>query len=266
MRYLYISIILVLIIPLGYWAYTSFYKVNETKVNDDTEVDLVTVERNNADLFGRETLLSLKNKDIHNVQREFQVYVIEDLDDIHILVNRTRALPEYYVPEDLVEPDVRFSFDESLPQRLIREEAARALEALFEGASEDNIHLFAVSGYRSYERQGDIFAFNWQRHGEERATQYSAQAGHSEHQTGLAMDVTSQSVGFQLTPDFGETEEGQWVAENAAKYGFIIRYLEGKEDITGYQYEPWHLRYVGIETAIAIAEQGLTLEEYLHGN
>lgn len=178
------------------------------------------------------------------------------------LVNKSFALPGDYIPEDLIVPDVPFPFTEDLPQKYMRENAAHALEELFEGAEEAGLEMFAQSGYRSYDRQNDIFTANASQHGEDHANTYSARPGESEHQTGLAMDVTSAEVNLELVEEFGETEEGQWLAENAPEYGFIIRFPEGKEDITEYQYEPWHLRYVGEKTAKYITEQGITLEEY----
>ncbi|MCL7747292.1 MULTISPECIES: M15 family metallopeptidase [Bacillaceae] len=195
--------------------------------------------------------------------KPWESYTEEQLDDVLLLVNKERNLPKDYVPSDLVEPNVPFPFIEDLPQRLMRQEAAEALEDLFEKANDDNLNLYAQSGYRSYERQESIFAYYVERSGEEKASQVSANAGHSEHQTGLAMDVTSPEVNFQLVTSFEDTPEGQWIKENAAQFGFIIRYPKDKEKITGYQYEPWHLRFVGKEPAKVIYEQGLTLEEYL---
>src|SRR5699024_10169903 len=121
----------------------------------------------------------------------------------------------------------------------------------------------ALSGYRSYERQDAIFASNAEKHGEDHANTYSARPGESEHQTGLVMDVTSRAIGFSLEIEFENTAEGQWVQENAHDYGFIIRYPDGKDSITQYQYEPWHLRYVGVSAATAIKNDDTTLEQYL---
>ncbi|WP_432409628.1 M15 family metallopeptidase [Wukongibacter sp. M2B1] len=95
------------------------------------------------------------------------------------------------------------------------------------------------------------------------ANQTSAKPGESEHQTGLAMDVSSPSVNFQLTQYYSQTREGKWLVENAPKHGFIIRYPAGKEYITGYNYEPWHIRYVGKNAAEFIMNENITLEEYL---
>jgi D-alanyl-D-alanine carboxypeptidase len=179
------------------------------------------------------------------------------------MVNKEYTLPETYEPSDMVIPNVTFSFGEAIvPQRYLRKEAARALEELFELAESEEIELFAVSGYRSYSRQQGIFNVEKEDKGEKQALQAVALPGQSEHQTGLAMDVSSRSVNLEITEEFGETKEGKWVRDNAHKAGFIIRYPEGKESITGYQYEPWHLRYVGKEQAIAIYKNRLTLEEY----
>ncbi len=114
-----------------------------------------------------------------------------------------------------------------------------------------------VSGFRSYETQAAIFDNYCAIDGYEAASTYSAEPGHSEHQSGFAMDVTS------LDESYGDTEEGMWLAEHCAEYGFIIRYPKGKSDITGYIYEPWHIRYLGKSTAKLVFDSGLTLEEFL---
>jgi zinc D-Ala-D-Ala carboxypeptidase len=189
--------------------------------------------------------------------------IVQNLDDMLIVANKERNLPEDYVPADLVTPNVPFPFKEDLPKKKLRKEAALSVEVLFKAAEEQGLELLAQSGYRSYDTQVSIFAYNADQYGEEKANQTSAQPGQSEHQTGLSLDVTSPQVNYELVEEFGETKEGKWLAENAHKYGFIIRYLKDKEEITGYQYEPWHLRYVGVEHAKEIHERGITLEEYL---
>ncbi len=114
-----------------------------------------------------------------------------------------------------------------------------------------------VSGFRSYSKQESTYAYWCSIDGEELASTYSARPGHSEHQTGLAMDITS------LNQSYGKTAEGKWLAANCYKYGFIIRYPKGKTNITGYMYEPWHVRYLGASTAKLVYDSGLTLEEFL---
>ena len=178
------------------------------------------------------------------------------------IINKENTLPSDYEPDDLVVPDVRFPFTEDLPKKKMRKVAADALEKLFAAADKDGIKLYAQSGYRSYETQETLFANYVQRDGEEAANKYSARPGESEHQSGLTMDVTSEAVNYELTVEFGETKEGKWLQEHAADYGFIIRYPKGKEEITKYQYEPWHIRYVGKKAAKAIMENNITLEEY----
>lgn len=189
--------------------------------------------------------------------------IVNNPGDILVLVNKERNLPADYIPENLVKPDIPFPFREDLPKKLLREEAARAIEALFAKAAADGLRLYGLSGYRSYERQEQIFTYKARKRGEEVANRTSARPGQSEHQTGLAMDVTSPGVNYRLNQSFGETKEGKWLVENAPDFGFIIRYPKGKEEITGYSYEPWHLRYVGVEAAREIAKLGITLEEYL---
>ncbi|SFE84138.1 M15 family metallopeptidase [Alteribacillus iranensis] len=188
--------------------------------------------------------------------------LLSEPDDTLALVNKEYRLPADYQPNDLTVPDVPFPFEENHPKKQLREPAARALENLFADAEKEGFSLFAVSGYRSYDRQEAIYTANVEADGEEAANQYSAKPGESEHQTGLSMDVSSLSNDFGLTTEFGETPEGQWLKENAHRHGFIIRYPEGKTEITNYQYEPWHIRYVGDEAATIMYEDNLTLEEY----
>ena len=197
--------------------------------------------------------------DIETVNGDME---IQNPDNVQVLVNSEYTLPEDYEPDDLAAPDVSFSFDEDIAQRYVREPAAEALENLFEDASESGHKLFAISGYRSYERQETLFTAAAEEEGEETASETLAAPGNSEHQTGLAMDVSSESNNFQLNTAFANTDEGEWLDDHAHEHGFIIRYPEGKEEITGISYEPWHLRYVGEEIAEVLHENDLTLEEF----
>lgn len=183
-------------------------------------------------------------------------------ESILALANKSNYLGEDYIPEDLVTVEVSTVL-ESPEVNQMREEASDALTTMFNAAEEDDIILYARSGYRSYNTQISLYNNYKEAHGEEAADRFSARPGASEHQTGLAMDVTSESAGYELTEDFRDTEEGAWVRENAHKFGFIIRYPEDMEDITGYMFEPWHLRYLGEEVATDVYESGLTYEEYI---
>ncbi|MCQ4087367.1 D-alanyl-D-alanine carboxypeptidase family protein [Saccharibacillus sp. JS10] len=191
--------------------------------------------------------------------------VVTNETSMKVVVNKHRFLPDGYEPPDLVVPDVPFSFGDAQSQEKshLRKEAAGALEQLFAGAKSANIELYAVSGYRSYARQKNIYDYNVSTKGEEETAKVSAFPGTSEHQTGLAMDVSALSVNNDLEQTFGDTEEGRWLAQHAHEYGFIIHYLKGKEEQTGYSYEPWHIRYVGTDLAQAVYDSGLSLEEYL---
>lgn len=185
-----------------------------------------------------------------------------DAQSVTVLVNKEYALPDDYEPSDLVYPDVRFTFSEKIDKRMMRSEAASALEKLFAGAEEDGIYLAGVSAYRSHSTQTSLFNRYVKKDGLEKAKTYSAVPGHSEHETGLAIDVSGSDGKCAAEDCFGDTKEAEWLAKHATEYGFIIRYPEGKEEITGYKYEPWHLRYVGTEISSDIAERGITLEEY----
>lgn len=181
---------------------------------------------------------------------------------IEVVVNKGRYLPDRYVPADLVYPNVTFSFRERIEKRMLRREAAEALEELFADAAREGVKLVGISGYRSYATQRAIFARQVRTRGEREAARVSAYPGQSEHQTGLAIDVSSASVNYALNARFGRSREGRWLADNAHRFGFIIRYPEGREEETGFIYEPWHIRYVGAELAAEIRARGVTLEEF----
>ncbi|MCU5404248.1 M15 family metallopeptidase [Bacillus cereus] len=184
-------------------------------------------------------------------------------DAIDVVVNKHRKLPSGYKPNDLIVPNVKFAFDGMQEKSHMRKEAAIALEKLFSLAKQDGIQLYAISGFRSEQYQKSVYKRNVETQGQVQADTVSAKPGHSEHQTGLAMDVSAKSVNHTLETTFSNTIEGKWLKDNAHRAGFIIRYLKGKEQITGYSYEPWHIRYVG-DIAKDIYERNITLEEYLN--
>ena len=175
------------------------------------------------------------------VKKEEKIIVKDGLTYIGgiLIANKTYSLPKDYDPGEL------------------SKEASDAFEEMKADALKDDIELWIQSGYRSYSLQEELYNRYVEEDGKQKADTYSARPGHSEHQTGLAMDLNIIDSSFEGTP------EAIWIEENAYKYGFIIRYPKGKEKITGYMYEPWHLRYLGKETAKKVYESGLTLEEYL---
>lgn len=188
--------------------------------------------------------------------------LVKNPTDVTVLVNKRFRLPADYRPADLVVPDIPFIFKEADDKRLLRKEAAQAIKTMFAAAKQDGIHLAGASGFRSYETQNYLFNYYVKTQGEEHARRYSAEPGHSEHQTGLTMDVSGANGYCAIEDCFAGTPEAEWLAKHAPEYGFIIRYPQGKESITGYAYEPWHLRYVGAALSKQIAAKGVTLEEH----
>ena len=183
----------------------------------------------------------------------------KNIDGRIFLVNRQHSISQRYIPSDLQKVMVNGISQE------MRHDAALALEQLFEAAKEAGVPLASVSGYRSYSKQATIYQRKVDSIGTKAADRISARPGTSEHQLGLAMDVAKKGSS-QLNTGFAKTPQGQWVYENAHRFGFIIRYLEGYEDVTGYSYEPWHIRYVGIEYATAIHQSGLPMELFMSGH
>lgn len=187
------------------------------------------------------------------------LYSIEQADSLWVVVNKQRIYtPIDYAPVDLVVPEVPFN-----NPPLLREEAAQALESMLHAAREADADFVIQSSYRSFVVQQRIKQRSIERWGPEVSDGRSARAGHSEHQSGLAVDLTTKTGLCTLDPCFGQTSVGEWLAENSWRYGFILRYLPGKTDITGYIYEPWHFRYVGLELAEQVYQRGYpTLEEF----
>ena len=202
-----------------------------------------------------------------NVKNNFYQDIVEvsNPSSTLVLVNKNYRLPANYKPNDLVYLNVPlYRDDRNNEANYLREVAANALEDLFNAAKqEQGYELIARSGYRSYQTQVTLYNNYVTTNGKQYADLYSARAGHSEHQTGLTIDITSQSVNSGLSETFGQSKEGAWVAKNAHRFGFIIRYLQGRTAETGYEYEPWHLRYVGVQAATEIYQNNLILEDYL---
>ncbi len=178
-----------------------------------------------------------------------------------IVVNKNYVLPQNYVPKDLVQVNIDFLTNVTEEERYMTEESARALESMVNAASNEGVTLCGMSGYRSYETQKNLYKYNVETQGTSYADKYVAKPGASEHQIGEAMDLSTAS---------GWIEEGcveaNWIAANSYKYGFVVRYEEGKESITGYNSEPWHVRYVGTHIAEEIYKNGITLEEFAQIN
>ena len=182
-----------------------------------------------------------------------------DPDGLLFLVNRQYTVTSAYVPGDLEMSDVPGQV------RRMRPDAAEALREMFQACKEETgLQLLSISGYRSYEKQEGIYKRKLRsvKNNVEKAQEYVAPPGASEHQTGMAMDI-GQKHKINLEVSFRDTEGGKWCRENCWRFGFILRYNEGWEEITGYNYEPWHFRYVGREYAKEIHEADIPLETWL---
>jgi D-alanyl-D-alanine carboxypeptidase len=234
-------------------------KVNNTPKggNHSQKPDVIAGDKNDSSLDeGKATENNDKRKQL----------LKEDIEKgLLIIVNKENSLAMDYKPDDLKEIKY-FAPDRTEASRYMRAEAADAFHQMVDKATEADIEIKMTTAYRSYHFQKVLYDNYVAREGQVMADTFSAKPGQSEHQTGLAVDVSSPSVGYQLSNEYGEKVEGKWLAENAYRFGFILRFPKGKEHITGFQYEPWHLRYVGLTAAKEIHEQGLSLEEYLQQN
>ena len=176
-----------------------------------------------------------------------------------MIVNKARPLaPADYAPADLVDVDVPHT---NAPR--LRQEAADAVVRMFDAASQAGVGLVSLSAYRSYDTQTQVYGDIVGANGQAYADTISARPGHSEHQTGWAIDVGDASGSCHLQECFRDTAAGQWAAAEAWRYGFVLRYPDGGTPVTGYTYEPWHFRYVGPELATEYHDTGAaTLEQF----
>lgn len=179
-------------------------------------------------------------------------YSTEDVTSIWVVVNKRRPLnPQNYAPSDLV----------AVGSQRLRTAAAEALSSLMNDAKKEGLTISPLSGYRSYNTQVIVYNNEVATNGQAVADTQSARPGTSEHQTGLSIDVGGGGCGIEDC--FANTKEGKWLAANSYKYGFIIRYPEGKQAVTGYRYEPWHIRYVGSDLSTEMKTRNVsTLEEF----
>lgn len=178
-----------------------------------------------------------------------------NLNNKFILVNKYYYLEEDYIPNDLEEINKQYALNN---MKMVKE-AKEAFEEMSKEAKKEGLKIIAMSTYRDYAYQTDLYNKYVKQDGKEAADTYSGRPGFSEHQTGYAVDVYNDDESYT---NFHVTEEFKWMQEHAKEYGFILRFPEGKENETGYQYESWHYRYVGLEAATYITEKNITLEEY----
>jgi len=178
-------------------------------------------------------------------------YSTAEASSITVVVNKKHKLPSTYAPAVV-----------SVSSGQMRSEAATAMSQMLTDAENAGVGMKIISSYRSYNTQVSTYQKWVNLQGQAEADRGSARPGHSEHQTGLAADLGNPDGSCNLLACFGTGAQGIWLASNAHNYGFIIRYPDGKESLTGYQYEPWHVRYVGTAEATAIYQSGLTMDQY----
>jgi D-alanyl-D-alanine carboxypeptidase len=179
------------------------------------------------------------------------------------LVDKQHALPSSYVPPGL--QSVPSAYRAPVFSGSLRVEALSALQTMLDGAEAVGYDIGVVSAYRSYSQQEATFQYWVDTLGYDEAVRVSAMAGHSEHQLGTTVDLSTAEAGWALEESFGGTAAGEWMAAHAHEYGFALSYPAGTEAVTGYAYEPWHFRYIGEGSASEWKASGLTLNKYLGG-
>ena len=210
----------------------------------------------------KETNLELNDEQIIknvNMNLDYEPYTnkikARNLNTNNILVNKYYYLEENYEPDNLESISKQYALD---GMELVHD-AKIAFEDMAKAAKKENLSIIAMSTYRDYNYQVKIYKQYVRADGEEKADTYSGRPGHSEHQTGLAVDVYNGKVNYTK---FESTKEFEWMKEHAYEYGFILRFPKDKIDETGYTYESWHYRYVGKDTAKYIKENNISFEEY----
>jgi LAS superfamily LD-carboxypeptidase LdcB len=241
----------------GYWAYLEVTIAQQKRVVDKlsqtaaariAEIDAKKKQTVYVSLAGAETIRALVDD-------------YENSSSIWTLVNKDRALSIDYIPPELITLKLATRTNSTPDEKRLRQTIEAPLTEMFAAAAKDGHMLMVGSGYRSAVTQESLFNTYVARVGYDEANRYSAHPGHSEHQTGLALDISTVSQQCYLAECFIGTADGQWLADNAYKFGFHLRYPKGKEATTGYNFEPWHYRYVGIDLATALHKSNLTLDE-----
>ena len=263
---LFILLLIVIILLVFYIVKVGGIKLNKNNEKNTTNTTEKIKENNTSTttttVTTKKSTSSSTSKKVVTTEKTTQKIDINEnnnkvkiIDGI-LIVNKSYPLPKDYVPTNTYKSAEGLSYCSTC----IDKEAYKNYEQMKADATSLGLNIWIQSGYRSYSLQNDLYNKYVNRDGKDAADTYSARPGHSEHQTGLAFDLNT------ITDDFQYTNEGIWVNENCYKYGFILRYPKGKENITGYKYESWHLRYVGIELATKLYNNGdwITLEEHFN--
>ena len=221
--------------------------------NPELYIEYLEYKANNRDMSSEQVIVSVNmglNKPFYT-----NINIIDSPNDQMVLCNKYNKLPDDFVPGNLVQVPDGYYVNDGKDYR-IDETVMSCFKSMADDAKDQGIGLKIISGYRSNDYQANLHKSSAARNGKEYADKYVARPGHSEHETGLAIDINSVSSHFENTESF------RWLQDNAHLYGFILRYPKGKEHITGFGYEPWHYRFVGIEIASLIKEMDITFDEY----
>lgn len=214
------------------------------------------INKNNETDYAK--VISIVNVHANHKWYQLELNTNEDLGML-MNVNKFYTLSETYTPENLKNIDLTYAYDEEGKNKLIDYAYDKFLE-LWQAANDQGFYLMVTSSYRDYESQKEIYDYRVSNWGERKADETAARPGHSEHQTGLVIDMTSKTE--PLADSFTDSKAYEWLKENAYKYGFIERYPEGKTYLTGYNPESWHWRYVGLEAAKTMHDENITFDEY----
>ena len=214
------------------------------------------INKNNETDYAK--VISIVNVHANHKWYQLELNTNEDLGML-MNVNKFYALSETYTPENLKNIDLTYAYDEEGKNKLIDYAYDKFLE-LWQAANDQGFYLMVTSSYRDYESQKEIYDYRVSTWGERKADETAARPGHSEHQTGLVIDMTSKTE--PLADSFTDSKAYKWLKDNAYKYGFIERYPEGKTYLTGYSPESWHWRYVGLEAAKTMHDEDITFDEY----
>lgn len=217
------------------------------------------IEINEKDILNK----NVQNKDEKLSKEDLKIkeIILNDKSGLFKLVNEEHPIDKNYAPEKLVTPNIALVGVKNEPRSKVSSIIKEPLEKMFQDAKKEGVELYLSCAYRSFDEQEYLYNRALKRENRN-SSDLVALPGRSEHQLGLAVDITTKKLDFQLEEAFEDTKEGQWLLNNAYKYGFIFRYHRGKENITGYTYEPWHYRYIGnLEVSKYCHDNNLTLEE-----
>lgn len=262
--FIYLLLVFLTIVILSLILVSKNNDNNKLKILDniDKKIDYFRYDNIDRYISYKNKYPSLSNKDIItrvNLNLDYPFYektsISNYLNSNYILVNKYIYLPSDYVPNNLEAINSKYSIE----NKLLVSDARIAFEELASDAKKSGFNIRAISAYRSYEYQAKLYNKYASSDGIKIADTYSARAGFSEHQTGLSLDVDNITLGYE---QFESTKEFEWMKDNSYKYGFILRYPEGKSAITGYDYEAWHYRYVGKKIAKYIHDHNITFDEY----